>query len=52
MDPAGEQYLYDQLVFDSKVLELGNHTLVVSSYSNGTDGSVALFDYAVYTNRG
>ncbi|EJD35784.1 hypothetical protein AURDEDRAFT_188603 [Auricularia subglabra TFB-10046 SS5] len=49
LDPAGPQYLYDQLVFDSQSLEFGNHTLLVSSYSDGTTGSLSLFDYAVYT---
>lgn len=48
-DPASEKYLYSQLVYDSLTLEPANHTLVVSSYSNGTDGSLALFDRAVYT---
>ncbi|EJD35790.1 hypothetical protein AURDEDRAFT_175130 [Auricularia subglabra TFB-10046 SS5] len=50
-DPAGEKYLYNQLVYDSQALKHGDHTLRVSSYSNGTDGSVALFDYAVYTTE-
>ncbi|EJD35803.1 hypothetical protein AURDEDRAFT_175142 [Auricularia subglabra TFB-10046 SS5] len=48
-DRAGVHYLYNQLVFDSTTLEFGNHNLLISSYSNGTDGSLALFDYAVYT---
>ncbi|EJD35796.1 hypothetical protein AURDEDRAFT_188607 [Auricularia subglabra TFB-10046 SS5] len=48
-DAAGEPYLYNQLVFDSQSLELGNHTLLISSYSDGESGSLALFDYAVYT---
>lgn len=51
-DPAGEKYLYNQLVFDSRPLELATHSLRISSYSNGSDGSVALFDYAIYTTRG
>ncbi|EJD35791.1 hypothetical protein AURDEDRAFT_188604 [Auricularia subglabra TFB-10046 SS5] len=50
-DPAGDKYLYNQLVFDSQALELANHTLRISSYSTGTYGSIALFDYAVYTTE-
>lgn len=51
-DPAGEKYyLYDQVVFDSQTLPSGDHTLRVSSYATATDGSVALFDRAVYTTE-
>ncbi|EJD35804.1 hypothetical protein AURDEDRAFT_175143 [Auricularia subglabra TFB-10046 SS5] len=49
VDPAGAKYLYNQLVFDSRDLEPGNHTLNIYSVSIGNMGSTALFDYAVYT---
>lgn len=50
-DPADDRYLYNQVVYDSHDLKHANHTLLISSYSNGTDGSVALFDRAVYTTE-
>ncbi|EJD35800.1 hypothetical protein AURDEDRAFT_188609 [Auricularia subglabra TFB-10046 SS5] len=50
-NPADPPYLYNQLVFDSKDLEPGNHTLQVSTYSKGDIGSTALFDYAIYTTQ-
>lgn len=31
--PAGERYLYNQLVYNSRTLEHANHTLLISSYS-------------------
>ncbi|EJD46457.1 hypothetical protein AURDEDRAFT_136842 [Auricularia subglabra TFB-10046 SS5] len=42
-------YIYNQLVFSSELLHAGNHSLLISSWSDGTTGSLALFDYAVYT---
>ncbi|EJD48730.1 hypothetical protein AURDEDRAFT_122678 [Auricularia subglabra TFB-10046 SS5] len=47
---ASDLYMYNQLVFESNTETMGNHTLLVSSWSDGRTGSLALFDYAIYTS--
>ncbi|KZV84451.1 hypothetical protein EXIGLDRAFT_288776 [Exidia glandulosa HHB12029] len=42
-------FIYNQLVFESDNLPLGQHTVVLSNLGTLDKGSLVLFDYAVYT---
>lgn len=50
-NPALEMYLFNQRVFSSDDMPLGNHTLELRSLSDGKTGSLAMFDYALYTTH-
>ncbi|EJD35731.1 hypothetical protein AURDEDRAFT_175181 [Auricularia subglabra TFB-10046 SS5] len=49
-DETQGPYLYNQLVFSER-LPTGSHTLVVANVPGDEDGSLVLFDYAVYTTE-
>lgn len=42
-------FLYNQPVFANASLPDGEHTILISSRADGDHGSLALFDYAIYT---
>lgn len=50
-DMAVASFLYNQLVFESDSLTDGNHNLLVNNYASDGNGSLILFDYAIYTTE-
>ncbi|EJD35776.1 hypothetical protein AURDEDRAFT_130451 [Auricularia subglabra TFB-10046 SS5] len=50
-DMAVDNFLYNQLVFESELLDDRDHTLLISNYASAGSGSLILFDYAIYSEE-
>ncbi|EIW63887.1 uncharacterized protein TRAVEDRAFT_111481, partial [Trametes versicolor FP-101664 SS1] len=48
-DPFGPELMYNVAVYTNHSIPHDNHTLVISTKAEGTESSLVLFDYVVYT---